>query len=126
VIGLSSPIFPYIRRRNDPRRRRRIKRDLATGPRKGVAGIRLDTEEAPDDSVPLPNLPSDDPSSPDVQTLNSPLEESNALPVRGVSDVVTHAVDNNEGEEGESNSDGDDDIIHQLNSLVLPRSGQDK
>jgi hypothetical protein len=43
----------------------------------------------------------------------------------GVTDVVTHAVDNNE-EEGESNSDGDDDIIHQLNSLVLPRSGQDK
>jgi hypothetical protein len=44
----------------------------------------------------------------------------------GVSDVVTYAVDNGEEEEGESNSDGDDDIIHQLNSLVLPRSGQDK
>ena len=34
-------------RRNDPSRRRRIKRDQATGPKKGVAGLRLDVVEEP-------------------------------------------------------------------------------
>lgn len=36
-------------RQNDPSRRRRIKRDLATGPRKGVAGIRLEPDHHEDD-----------------------------------------------------------------------------
>ena len=30
-------------RRNDPSRRRKIKRDLASAPKKGVAGLRMDT-----------------------------------------------------------------------------------
>ena len=34
-------------RRNDPSRRRRIKRDQASGPKKGVAGLRLDVVEEP-------------------------------------------------------------------------------
>ena len=29
-------------RRNDPSRRRKIKRDLATAPKKGVAGLRME------------------------------------------------------------------------------------
>ncbi|GLH03589.1 uncharacterized protein GBIM_09463 [Gryllus bimaculatus] len=37
-------------RRNDPTRRRRIKRDLATIPKKGVAGLRLDGSQSYDDS----------------------------------------------------------------------------
>lgn len=37
-------------RRNDPTRRRRIKRDLATIPKKGVAGLRLDGSQSCDDS----------------------------------------------------------------------------
>merc|ERR1712025_637628 len=32
-------------RRNDPSRRRRIKRDAASGPKKGVAGIRIEGEQ---------------------------------------------------------------------------------
>ena len=31
-------------RRNDPSRRRRVKRDVATGPKKGVAGLRIEQE----------------------------------------------------------------------------------
>ena len=31
-------------RRNDPSRRRRIKRDVASAPKKGVAGLRMETE----------------------------------------------------------------------------------
>ena len=31
-------------RRNDPSRRRRIKRDLASAPKKGVAGLRMESE----------------------------------------------------------------------------------
>jgi len=31
-------------RRNDPNRRRRVKRDLATGPKKGVAGLRIEQD----------------------------------------------------------------------------------
>jgi len=31
-------------RRNDPSRRRRVKRDVATGPKKGVAGLRIEHE----------------------------------------------------------------------------------
>jgi len=38
-------------RRNDPSRRRRIKRDQATGPKKGVAGLRLDVVEEPEEEV---------------------------------------------------------------------------
>ena len=38
-------------RRNDPSRRRRIKRDQATGPKKGVAGLRLDVVEEPEEGV---------------------------------------------------------------------------
>ena len=34
-------------RRNDPSRRRRIKRDLASAPKKGVAGLRMDSAPAP-------------------------------------------------------------------------------
>ena len=34
-------------RRNDPSRRRRIKRDLASAPKKGVAGLRMETAPAP-------------------------------------------------------------------------------
>ena len=30
-------------RRNDPSRRRKIKRDLASAPKKGVAGLRMET-----------------------------------------------------------------------------------
>nr|CAD7400735.1 unnamed protein product [Timema poppensis] len=33
-------------RRNDPSRRRRIKRDLSTIPKKGIAGLRLEDSEA--------------------------------------------------------------------------------
>jgi len=38
-------------RRNDPSRRRRIKRDQASGPKKGVAGLRLDVVEEPQEEV---------------------------------------------------------------------------
>ena len=38
-------------RRNDPSRRRRIKRDQASGPKKGVAGLRLDVVEEPEEEV---------------------------------------------------------------------------
>eukprot|EP00092_Neocalanus_flemingeri_P004657 GFUD01005021.1.p1 GENE.GFUD01005021.1~~GFUD01005021.1.p1 ORF type:complete len:327 (+),score=133.56 GFUD01005021.1:87-1067(+) len=40
-------------RRNDPSRRRRVKRDVATGPKKGVAGLRIEQEvvEAVDAAV---------------------------------------------------------------------------
>ncbi|XP_063235262.1 E3 ubiquitin-protein ligase rnf146-like isoform X2 [Bacillus rossius redtenbacheri] len=38
-------------RRNDPSRRRRIKRDLATIPKKGVAGLRLEGEAGPPKAV---------------------------------------------------------------------------
>ena len=31
-------------RRNDPSRRRRIKRDVASAPKKGVAGLRMESE----------------------------------------------------------------------------------
>ena len=31
-------------RRNDPSRRRRIKRDVASAPKKGVAGLRMEAE----------------------------------------------------------------------------------
>ena len=34
-------------RRNDPSRRRRIKRDLASAPKKGVAGLRMESAPAP-------------------------------------------------------------------------------
>ena len=34
-------------RRNDPSRRRRIKRDLASAPKKGVAGLRMEPAPAP-------------------------------------------------------------------------------
>ena len=39
-------------RRNDPSRRRRIKRDQASGPKKGVAGLRLDVVEEPQEDDP--------------------------------------------------------------------------
>ena len=32
-------------RRNDPSRRRRVKRDVASGPKKGVAGLRIDQDQ---------------------------------------------------------------------------------
>ena len=41
--------FLFFSRLNDPSRRRRIKRDLASGPRKGVAGIRLEPDHHDDD-----------------------------------------------------------------------------
>eukprot|EP00092_Neocalanus_flemingeri_P013153 GFUD01014172.1.p1 GENE.GFUD01014172.1~~GFUD01014172.1.p1 ORF type:complete len:329 (+),score=131.34 GFUD01014172.1:89-1075(+) len=38
-------------RRNDPSRRRRVKRDVATGPKKGVAGLRIEQEVVEDVAV---------------------------------------------------------------------------
>ena len=35
-------------RRNDPSRRRRIKRDVASAPKKGVAGLRMEAEATAD------------------------------------------------------------------------------
>ena len=37
-------------RRNDPSRRRRIKRDVASAPKKGVAGLRMEAEATADDN----------------------------------------------------------------------------
>ena len=33
-------------RRNDPSRRRRIKRDVSSAPKKGVAGLKMESESA--------------------------------------------------------------------------------
>jgi len=38
-------------RRNDPSRRRKVKRDVATGPKKGVAGLRIGVEADPQNST---------------------------------------------------------------------------
>ena len=45
-------------RRNDPSRRRKIKRDLASAPKKGVAGLRMEAggEETEDLSAALDTL----------------------------------------------------------------------
>ena len=68
-------------RRNDPSRRRRIKRDQASGPKKGVAGLRLDVveepneENAPDaedaetDDVEVDDAEDDDADDPAVQLV---------------------------------------------------------
>ena len=59
-------------RRNDPSRRRKIKRDLASAPKKGVAGLRMDaaSEETEDLSAALDtlNIGSDQPENPQDQS----------------------------------------------------------
>ena len=40
-------------RRNDPSRRRKIKRDLASAPKKGVAGLRMEATVAGEDTEDL-------------------------------------------------------------------------
>jgi len=42
-------------RRNDPSRRRRVKRDVASGPKKGVAGLRIEQEAGEDTGTALPD-----------------------------------------------------------------------
>jgi len=60
-------------RRNDPSRRRRIKRDQASGPKKGVAGLRLDVVEEPQEDEPsnagndTRDAEADDPEDPAVE-----------------------------------------------------------
>ncbi|MCL4133145.1 UNVERIFIED_CONTAM: hypothetical protein GTU68_011045, partial [Idotea baltica] len=71
-------------RRNDPSRRRRIKRDLGTIPKKGVAGLKTDlgdalpqVEEEGSDSAPsAPQLPEQvqHPSSESSQPVVTPVE----------------------------------------------------
>ena len=39
-------------RRNDPSRRRRIKRDLASAPKKGVAGLRMESDQTNRENIP--------------------------------------------------------------------------
>ena len=62
-------------RRNDPSRRRRIKRDQASGPKKGVAGLRLDVveepqeEEAPDADNDADDVEADDAEDPAVELV---------------------------------------------------------
>ena len=46
-------------RRNDPSRRRRIKRDLASAPKKGVAGLRMESEQTESQTVPSDNTHND-------------------------------------------------------------------
>ena len=41
-------------RRNDPSRRRRVKRDVASGPKKGVAGLRIEQEAGEDTGTDIP------------------------------------------------------------------------
>jgi len=51
-------MFQY--RRNDPSRRRKVKRDIATGPKKGVAGLRIGVEaEVDSDNVDQIDFPGD-------------------------------------------------------------------
>ena len=60
-------------RRNDPSRRRRIKRDQASGPKKGVAGLRLDVVEEPqEEEAPDADNDADDAEAGDAE---DPAEE---------------------------------------------------
>lgn len=58
-------------RQNDPSRKRQVKRDLATTPKKGVAGLRIDgtTENSPEISIASSSATASNYQSP--QTLNS-------------------------------------------------------
>ena len=61
-------------RRNDPSRRRRIKRDLASAPKKGVAGLRMESENDPavaTNNTPPPPVSNDDDQSDLADAINS-------------------------------------------------------
>lgn len=110
------------RRRNDPARRRRIKRDLSTIPKKGIAGIKLTdeqgiTQDRPESptttaSCPTPPVtPADMPQTPvetdlhedttiDHESLQSTIEQMQSLNLLSRND----SSDNDEDNEPSSNN----------------------
>ena len=58
-------------RRNDPSRRRRIKRDVASAPKKGVAGLRMESESG------TPAAPVDDREDSNENDVASALDTLN-------------------------------------------------
>jgi len=66
-------------RRNDPSRRRRIKRDQASGPKKGVAGLRLDVVEEPQEDEEEEETPDGDNDAEDAEADDPAVELAVAL-----------------------------------------------
>lgn len=104
-------------RRNDPSRRRRIKRDVASGPKKGIAGIRIAIEGSEETAIADNLEASDDTPDEDSVTVVSvdPEEEEDgdnelhsAMESLSVSErgVVTRVQLNVDSDEGSSGTQG--------------------
>jgi len=85
-------------RRNDPSRRRRIKRDQVSGPKKGVAGLRLETTSEAQD------VSSDATIDSTVDSANPPATDQilNVDPSLELADTLANLTVNPVDEEGEN------------------------
>ena len=66
-------------RRNDPSRRRRVKRDVASGPKKGVAGLRIEQDDVEGAGAVVDDTPTDTEDSSQI---------ADALSILAISDDI--------------------------------------
>ena len=79
-------------RRNDPSRRRRIKRDQATGPKKGIAGLRMGEEPAADATTDAASNSDDAPTT--AETPADAADDDGTGEAQDLATDITNALEN--------------------------------